>query len=291
MDCKLGRAALVLTFLAVWSGVARATDEKAKVAARNLANAAKRDFDAGHLEDAEVKFRQAFAIARVPTLALWTARVLVKRGRLVAGSELYRQASELTPNDLWIGNAQEKAQADAKRELEALQPRIPKLRIQVKGAAPSAVELTIDDVLAEGAWIGTDVPVDPGRHRIVGKTSAETSERALDLLEGERKEAVLTFQDRTSAAAPVASHGELATASAAKALPVPRPARVDHAANLTTNPLLREPASDRQPFYRKWWFWTGVGAVAIAATVTAIVLARHPGGACGGASYPCVEVQ
>jgi tetratricopeptide (TPR) repeat protein len=32
------------------------------------------------------------------------------------------------------------------------------------------------------------------------------------------------------------------------------------------------------PMYRTWWFWTGVGAVVVAGTVTAIVLASRGGG-------------
>lgn len=52
-----------------------------------------------------------------------------------------------------------------------------------------------------------------------------------------------------------------------------QPARVDLAASVSAT---EEQAST--PLYRTWWFWTGVGAVVVAGTVTAIVLASRGGG-------------
>jgi hypothetical protein len=204
---------------------------------------------------------------------VWSARVKVKRGQLVAGSELYRQAAQLSHNDFWIGNAQENAQADAKKELQALEPRIPKLRIRVQGAAPDEVELSIDDAKMEDAWAGIELPADPGHHRIVGKRNAQIVELVVDLVEGEKKDTLLAFNSTAD--------------SAAKALLFSNTPHVDEAGKLTSSALPPEPASTR-PIYSKWWFWTGVGAVAIAGTVTAIVLTRHPGNTC---SVPiCAEV-
>ena len=274
MSREVSCAVLALACFAAWSGMVRAADDADKATARNLANAAKREFDAGRLEDAEAKFEQAFAIAKVPTLAVWSARVKVKRGQLVAGSELYRQAAQLSPNDFWIGNAQEKAQADAKKELQALEPRIPKLRIQVQGAAPDEVELSIDNAKAEGAWAGIDLPADPGHHRIIGRRNAQISELAVDLVEGESKETLLAFDSTAE--------------TPATALLFSNTPHIDQAGNLTNSSLPPELVNTR-PIYAKWWFWTGVSAVAIAGTVTAIVLTRHPGNTCSGAAYTCVE--
>jgi Flp pilus assembly protein TadD len=93
MDCRLLCAAFVLAMAMFSSGAVYATDDNAKGAARELANQAKSDFDAGNFEEAGSKFQRAYEIAKVPTLAVWAARSLVKRGHLVAASELYRQAS------------------------------------------------------------------------------------------------------------------------------------------------------------------------------------------------------
>jgi len=193
MTRKLRCIALVLTVVATWSGVARATDDSAKGAARELATEAKRDFDAGHFEEAGQKFQRAYEVAKVPALAVWTARALVKYGQLVAASELYRQAKHLTPNDLWIGNVQQLAQADAEKELAELQPRIPRLRVRVEGAEANDVEFTIDDVNIANALFGVEIPKDPGRRHVVGKRGEQTVEQTIELGEGEHKEAVLTF--------------------------------------------------------------------------------------------------
>jgi tetratricopeptide (TPR) repeat protein len=283
MDCKIGRWALALVILTGWSGAARATDDRAKADARDLAKAGKRDFDAGHWEDAELKFQRAYALAKVPTLAVWTARALVKRGQLVAGAELYRQALQLSPNDLWIGSAQAKAQADARQELEALVPRIPRLRVHAQGAEPGDITLSIDDGKITGAWAGIDHPLDPGRHRIVGKRYAETLELVIELQEGEGKDAFLKFKDGTTDGSK--DGRRVAALAAVGGVPV------DNVANLTANPLPPGPANSHQPIYATWWFWTGVGAAVVATTVTAIVLSRRSGGVCSGASYPCAELQ
>jgi tetratricopeptide (TPR) repeat protein len=186
--------ALALTVAAAWTGVARATDDSAKGAARELANEAKRDFDAGRFEDAGHKFQRAYEVAKVPTVAVWAARALAKCGQLVAASELYRQATRLSPNDLWLGDVQKQAQADAEKELAELQPRIPRLRVRVEGAAGNDVEVTIDDVKLASALYGAEIPKDPGRRRIVGKRGGDEVEQTIELGEGEHKEAVLTFK-------------------------------------------------------------------------------------------------
>lgn len=291
MDCKLGHWALVLVFLTGWSGVVRATDDRAKADARDLAKAGKRDFDAGLWQDAALKFQRAYDIAKVPTLAVWTARALVKRGQPVAGAELYRQAMQLSPNDLWIGNAQEKAQMDARRELEALVPRIPRLRVHVQGAEPGEITLSIDDFKITGTWAGIERPIDPGRHRIVGKRSAEILELVVDLQEGEGKDAFLKFKEGTPMADGATDGQKPTRGPVAKALLPSGSAQMGSEANLTTNLLPPEPANSHSPVYATWWFWTGVGAVVVATTVTAVVLARHPSGVCSGVNYPCAELR
>jgi len=44
------------------------------------------------------------------------------------------------------------------------------------------------------------------------------------------------------------------------------------------------------PFYKKWWFWTGVGVVA-AGTVTAFLIAERSNSPCAGASMTCLEAK
>ena len=193
MNCPVRFVALAMAMVLGWSGTAHATDDSAKAAARELANQAKRDFDAGKFEEAGRKFQQAYVIAKAPTLALWSARSLLKQGQLVAASEFYRQATLLAPNDLWIGNAQQVAQDDARKELDELQPRIPKLRITVEGAEAKDVDLTVDDAKIPTAMLGVAIPTDPGRRHIVGKRGTEVVARTVEMSEGEHRETVLRF--------------------------------------------------------------------------------------------------
>jgi tetratricopeptide (TPR) repeat protein len=73
------------------------------------------------------------------------------------------------------------------------------------------------------------------------------------------------------------------------AIPVPPP--VDTTANLTSPPVAPAEASAEQPIYKKWWFWTGVGAAVVAGTVTALVLTHQSSGLCSGAGMNCWEVK
>jgi hypothetical protein len=295
MDRKAVHPAIALTvtlastlaLLVAVSSPARATDDSAKAAARELANEAKRDFDAGRFEDAKPKFQRAYAVARVPTLALWTARASAKCGQLVAASELYRQATQLVPNDLWIGTAQQKAQADARKELEELRPRIPRLRIRVEGAASDEVEVRMDDVRVSHALLGFEIPADPGRRHVVGSKGDETTEQTVELREGEHQDAVLTF----SPASTMVEQRPRQAIKAASAEQRTQSASTERSALLTANSVPPEPPSLHRPFYATWWFWTGVGAVVVAGGVTAYVLTHSSGGPCSNAGFPCAEVK
>jgi len=246
---------LIVSSLALlgWSTSAFATDDADKAAARELSAEAKRDFDEGRFDDAARKFQQAFSVAKVPTLALWTARAQVKSGKWVAASESYRKIALLAPNDLWLGRTQEDAQADASSELTALLPRIPRVRIGVVGAATEAVEVTLNGAKILSGLIGVDRLTDPGHQAIVGRYNGEVIERPVDLQEGERQEIELRFGASQNVAQPVQAPANYMGASAVKL----------DASSEPSNPQ------------RQWgWVATGVGAASLlTGTVTGIVVA------------------
>jgi hypothetical protein len=250
MNCRLSCAAVVLATAMVWSGMVHATDDSAKGAARELANQAKSDFDAGNFEEAGSKFQRAYEIAKVPTLAVWAARSLVKRGHLVAASELYQKATLLAPNDLWIGSVQQQAQADAEKELGELQPRIPRLRIRVEGAAANKIEVTVDGAKMAVALFGIDLPTDPGRRHIVGKRGTAVVDQAVDLAEGDRKDTVLRFD--AVPPAPIVAEVPPAPAVTVQST-APSPAAAETAAAMPSNHS-----------QRTWgWVVLGVGAAGL----------------------------
>ena len=229
-----------------------ATDDSEKAAARELSTEAKTAYDDGQFDEAMRKFQLAYDIAKVPTLAVWTARSLVMRGQLVAASELYRQAGQLTANDLWIGDSQQLAQADAQKELNALIPRIPRIRILIQGATVNDVEVTINGSKLLGALVGVDRLTDPGHWTVVGKRGSEVVERAIDLNEGERMEVMLKFNDLMLATSPIVR--------------TPKP--------LAQTASTSDASTSHSSMQRTWgWIATGVGATGlVAGAVTGFVV-------------------
>jgi hypothetical protein len=57
------------------------------------------------------------------------------------------------------------------------------------------------------------------------------------------------------------------------------------------NPPAPDGTAGEQPFYKTWWFWTGVGAVVAAGAVTAFLLTRKTPNACDGVGMDCVRVK
>jgi hypothetical protein len=300
-----------------WAGNVYATDDSAKGAARELANEAKSDFDAGKFEEAGSKFQRAYEIAKVPTLAVWAARALVKRGKMVGASELYRQAALLAPNDLWVGDTQQQAQVDAEKELAEVQPRIPKLRIRVEGAVANDVELAVDGARIATALLGIDLPTDPGKRHVVGKRGAEVVEQTVDLAEGERKETVVKFNP---VAPVVAQPGKPAEAfpapqmvvqpavsqpvlNAAPVGSIIAPGTEGRRAGLATAPVplvteTSSPASNSGTGQRTWgWVVAGVGAAGLlTGAVTGIVVMSNtslrndcPNGGCPSSKSSSVD--
>ncbi len=147
---------------ALWSLPSIAMGVGDKEAIRQLSNEAASEFEAGHYQQALEKFQRAYESAKVPTLLVLIARTQVKLGHLVEAYESYHRATILEPNDLWIGSIQQEAQRDAQRELDELQPRVPRLTIRIEGASPKDVTVRIDDVDVPSSLIGVERLADPG---------------------------------------------------------------------------------------------------------------------------------
>ena len=75
------------------------------------------------------------------------------------------------------------------------------------------------------------------------------------------------------------------------ATPIPVPPPVDSTTALTSLPVASEQTSIDQPMYKKWWFWTGIGAVVAAGTVTALLLTHRSSSSCSGTGLNCWEIK
>jgi hypothetical protein len=147
--------------------VARAQISDAdRATARSLAVEGQEALDRKDFPTALDRFHRADAIIHAPTLLLGVARAQVGMGQWIAAQESYNRilregAPEGSPEPFF------EALDAARKELDALAPRIPQVLITVQGA--DAAEVTIDGEPVPRAAIGVKRPVDPGTHIIRAK--------------------------------------------------------------------------------------------------------------------------
>ena len=107
------------------------------------------------------RFSKADKLFHAPTLAYGHARALAGTGKLVAALEAFNRLAR-EPVSATAPAAFRDAIASAKRDAEALEPRIPTLVIELVGATQATV--TIDGETVPSAALGLPRPVDPGDH-------------------------------------------------------------------------------------------------------------------------------
>jgi hypothetical protein len=200
------RAALVATLaLACFApGTALAAEPTAeeKAGARAAATEANAAYDAKRYEEALDKFNRAESLVHAPTHLLMIARSQVALGQLVRGRETYNALvrETLAPNAPPVFKD---AQTEGKRELEALEPRIPTYTVKLSDPAAKGVSVTMDGVAIPAALVGIARPVDPGKHVFKATGDGVSSdETTVEVREGERGEVVLNLKVDPNAKAP-----------------------------------------------------------------------------------------
>jgi hypothetical protein len=154
---------LVVVALSAGPARSQAPDEATRTAARALGTAGVEAFEAGDMVAASDKLEKAYQLLKVPSLGLWSARALEKRGLLLEALARYLEASS-TQVPGGEATVQHKAQVDAEREGAALKVRVPRVVISLEGAEPSEVTLTIDGKSVSSAVIGSPRLLNPGAH-------------------------------------------------------------------------------------------------------------------------------
>lgn len=186
-----------------------------RAAARALAFEANAALESKDYAAAAERFARADTLVHAPTLLLGLARADVGLGKLVAAHEAYaRIGREGVPPK--ASPALARAVEDAKRELAALEPRMPYLLIEAKGAPELRVEL--DGIEVPSAALGLKRMVDPGP-RIVSATAEgfNRAELKIEAVEGETRTASLALVPAPRAAV-------AAVAAPKPAPPTPPPA-------------------------------------------------------------------
>ncbi len=170
-------------------------DDASRATVRRLADEGGKLYQDGQYAAALEKLQRAYAIYPVPSIGYYSARCLEALGRWVEASERYVEVTRLDI-PATAAEVHRKAQANAIEARDKLLPRIPRLQVNVKGAAPEDVSIKIDDVTLKPAQVGLARPADPGEHVIVADRWGDVLERRAILEEGGLRTVDLVFEVR-----------------------------------------------------------------------------------------------
>lgn len=158
--------AAVVACLVVRPGLARADDAGNRRVAQALFDEARGLMDAGRYGEACPKLAESQRLDPGGGTLLNLATCREREGKTATAWTLLHDLQSASRAD---GNAER--EAIARQKIEALAPRLTRLRVSVSAEARSAAGLavTVDDLaLGSGAW-GAAIPVDPGVHRVVAR--------------------------------------------------------------------------------------------------------------------------
>jgi hypothetical protein len=169
--------------------------------ARELGYAGVHAYAAGEHAAASVYLEQAFALLPVPSLGLWSARCLAKLGKLVEADARYRRIAQMQL-DARAPDVQHAAQHTAALEQSELAMRLPRVQIEISGAKPQDVKLSLDGVPLSPEQVARALPINPGVHSIRGLRAGDHSEVILSASEGRTEHVLLRFLPADAPALP-----------------------------------------------------------------------------------------
>lgn len=176
-----------------WASSAAAEEDATRVAARLLGTEGVNAYLDEEYGLAHERLESAYAVLRVPSLALWSARALEKNGKLVEASERYLEATQLEIGSEGNLAVQKQAQKDAAVERAALLLRIPSVTVKLRGRDPAAVELSLGGEPILSDIVGRPRPTNPGQTEIIAKSGDVARRQLLDLSEGQSEEVLFEF--------------------------------------------------------------------------------------------------
>ena len=158
-------AGMFLAFFSPAPATAQAVSEADRQAARELFQQGFQLQQAGNYAEALDKFGRAQRVFSAPTNLLHIAECQALLGQLVESSETYRGLVHLTlPKD--APQAFVAAQMQGAAELQQIDARIPRVRLEVTPSNVPSLAVTIDDQPMNVALVGVDRPINPGPHRV-----------------------------------------------------------------------------------------------------------------------------
>jgi hypothetical protein len=119
-------------------------------------------FGAGDFSGALVEFRASNALYASPNSRLYVARCLSRLGRLADAFGEYERTIGEGEERAAIDPRYAEAAAAAKKEIEAVRPKIARIRVQITGVVPSGTHVEVAGRVLPNEGIGLLVPVMPG---------------------------------------------------------------------------------------------------------------------------------
>lgn len=161
-----GLVALGIAAAIAWSPSAHARDEPSEVdkdAARTLVQQGDDLMKRKNYEQALVAYRRADDIMGVPTTSIEVGRVSLMLGKLVSAREAYEKAASY-PQEVGEPPPFTKAREEARRQLERVSPKIPRVTVMVEGVKDGVTATaTLDD---REVALDEEILVDPGPHAV-----------------------------------------------------------------------------------------------------------------------------
>ncbi len=164
-----------------------------RAGARELFKAGDQLQRASHFVEALDKFQRAQQVFSAPTNLLRIAECEAALGRLVESAETYRVVLR-TPLPPGSPPAFQAAVDQAKGELSQVEPRVPRLIVQVQPSGVQGPQMQIDGQNVPGALIGEPMSLDAGVHKIVVLAPGyESAEQQVELKERDSKTAAFAL--------------------------------------------------------------------------------------------------
>lgn len=140
------------------------------------------------------KFEAAQKMFNAPTHLLHIAQCQAATGKLVEAQETYETLTRTAiPAD--APPAFKQAQEDARKELPALKPRIPTLKIQVSPGNAKGLVVTVNGSPMPSELVGISRPVNPGKYKVSAEASGmKAAPQEVDLADGANKTIDLTLK-------------------------------------------------------------------------------------------------
>jgi hypothetical protein len=181
---------VLVTALATAPALAAPTAAQRETA-RRLMDEGKERTRAGEKERALEAYRKAHDLMKVPSTGIALAKAHLALGQLIEARDVALEVVRM-PHDSGEPPVFEKARKEAKELDVSIKPRIPTIRIVVKGGP--ATRVTVDGGEVAPLLLGEPVAVNPGKHSVSAKNADAIEKRAdVELAERDAKQIELVL--------------------------------------------------------------------------------------------------